>query len=450
MIDDEDDVLVLIGKKISEYLSRNTALVPTMEKISISILVTGLILNIIEVQNTRIVLLTGSILTAITYFLSTLQRMEPGDIESAGTASPVGFINFSYKLYYFALSVTALTILGFVIDLRSLLKVMTISSLITLAMALIISIIIKIEDRSGIWNSVFYIRMVPAILLLIYIITIHYHPQVLVVQNYKNGVAKFRSHDYAGAIEDFSNEIKRNPHNAKAYYVRGRSKDYSSNDTGAMADYTRAIALDPDLAEAYLRRGLHKYYGGDYEGAVYDLNMAENDPDSKLFYFLRLKRAKEKYALGDILDFPYSARANARYRVGDYKGAIEDYQHAIQLNSSDFDSHINSASARSKLGDYAGAITDLTEAAKYVPDIKEQAQLFYEIADLKVYTGDYSGAKTDFSRVIQINPDSAQAYYGRGMAEYKLGDRKEACLDWRKSSELGSREASEAIKKYCR
>ena len=62
----------------------------------------------------------------------------------------------------------------------------------------------------------------------------------------------------------------------------------------------------------------------------------------------------------------------------------------------------------------------------------------------------YVGAKTDFWKAIQIDPNNAEAYYGRGTAKYKLDDKNGACQDWRKAGELGYEKAYETIKKYCK
>ncbi len=48
-----------------------------------------------------------------------------------------------------------------------------------------------------------------------------------------------------------------------------------------------------------------------------------------------------------------------------------------------------------------------------------------------------------------IGPNFADAYYNKGIAKYKLGDKYSACLDWSKAGELGNYNAYDLIKKNC-
>jgi Flp pilus assembly protein TadD len=95
-------------------------------------------------------------------------------------------------------------------------------------------------------------------------------------------------------------------------------------------------------------------------------------------------------------------------------------------------------------------MADLKEALKVEPNMPNNTKVLNEIANMEMSFGDYNGAKTDFWKAIQIDPNNAEAYYGRGIAKYKLGDKSGACLDLRKAGELGYEKAYEAIKKYCK
>lgn len=162
-------------KYFTEFISKHPKLIPASEGISVLILVIGLILNYFEIKNSDIILITGAFLTAITYFLSTFQIVETGDPQISGILNSAGFNNFIYKLYYLALCIAAIVIIGFVIKTLHFLKLLSAVSLISLSIVLIFSIITKLSNRSAIYNSVFYVRIVPAILLLIYILK--YNPQ---------------------------------------------------------------------------------------------------------------------------------------------------------------------------------------------------------------------------------------------------------------------------------
>ncbi|WP_013325421.1 tetratricopeptide repeat protein [Gloeothece verrucosa] len=50
--------------------------------------------------------------------------------------------------------------------------------------------------------------------------------------------------------------------------------------------------------------------------------------------------------------------------------------------------------------------------------------------------GDYQGAIEDFTEVIRLYPNSAEAYYNRGIAYSKLGNSGAAMADYNKAVEL--------------
>ena len=57
-------------------------------------------------------------------------------------------------------------------------------------------------------------------------------------------------------------------------------------------------------------------------------------------------------------------------------------------------------------------------------------QKIYSEAVAKSYAGKYQEAIQDFNRVIEINPNFAEAYYRRGLANFDLGNREEAIADY--------------------
>ncbi|NEP82685.1 MAG: tetratricopeptide repeat protein [Okeania sp. SIO3C4] len=57
-------------------------------------------------------------------------------------------------------------------------------------------------------------------------------------------------------------------------------------------------------------------------------------------------------------------------------------------------------------------------------------QEIYKQAVAKSRARDYEAAIQYFSRVIEINPNFAEAYYGRGLAKFDLGNNKEAIADY--------------------
>lgn len=86
--------------------------------------------------------------------------------------------------------------------------------------------------------------------------------------------AKNDAQDYAGALRDVEEALRRDPELAHAHYVQGYALAGLNRRGGALRAYDRAIALDPELAKAYLHRGRTRRALKDYHGSLADLNLA--------------------------------------------------------------------------------------------------------------------------------------------------------------------------------
>ncbi|MBI4232355.1 tetratricopeptide repeat protein, partial [Candidatus Peregrinibacteria bacterium] len=158
------------------------------------------------------------------------------------------------------------------------------------------------------------------------------------------GIEKFSPgsySDYKGAIADFDKAIELDPNFADAYTSRGLTKHVLKDYKGALADYDKAIKLDPNNTGAYDGRGIVKCSLGDYKGAIEDSEKAiQLDPTCKEDCQPLIDKAKVIVKCDKAIELnpndaeAYLGRGNAKYHLGDYEGAIKDYERAIQLNSS--------------------------------------------------------------------------------------------------------------------
>ena len=62
---------------------------------------------------------------------------------------------------------------------------------------------------------------------------------------------------------------------------------------------------------------------------------------------------------------------------------------------------------------------------------------------------DFRDRIKDFDKALELDPEYAEAYYNRGLANYHQGRLHDACFDWRKAHSLGHYEAEKAIRGYC-
>ena len=183
-----------------------------------------------------------------------------------------------------------------------------------------------------------------------------------------------------------------------------------------IAKCNEIIVLPPDSsieAMACTYRGIAKDEMGDYEGAIADYDRAiEINP---------------QYAKA------HNNRGITKDNMGDYKGAIADYDRAIEINPQYAEAYNNRGTTKDSLGDHKGAIADHDRAIKINP---QSAKAYNNRGIAKDSLGDYKGAIADYDRAIEINPQSAKAYKNRGIAKDNMGDRKGAIADYDRAIEI--------------
>ena len=267
---------------------------------------------------------------------------------------------------------------------------------------------------------------------------------------------------------------------AEEYIKSAHDKAELGNNLGAIQDWDKAIALNPENDDAYYSRGLLKLALGEKNGACLDLSKAGelgkaeaypliskhcNLPPVNALGYTAIeygKSAVQKEVLGDYhgavqdynkaieLDSNYVAAYNKRGIVkgnlGDYHGAIQDYNKAIEFNPNYADAYNNRGNSKRGLGDTRGAMQDYNKATELNPNFTDA---YINKGNTKRANGDFLEALQDFNKAIELNLKYAHAYYDRGRCKYDLGDIDGACLDWSKAGELGVIDAYDLIKKYC-
>ena len=87
-----------------------------------------------------------------------------------------------------------------------------------------------------------------------------------------------------------------------------------------------------------------------------------------------------------------------------------------------------------------------------VVSFAQTSSLDYSKLGVEKYNNkDYFGAIEDFTKVIELNPNSGNAYKNRGLAKEKIFALKSACKDWETAFKLGNIDAGEIFKEeyYC-
>ncbi|MFB2646238.1 GUN4 domain-containing protein, partial [Raphidiopsis sp. BLCC-F218] len=142
--------------------------------------------------------------------------------------------------------------------------------------------------------------------------------------------------------------------NANGYIKQGVIRSELGDKRGAIANYDQAIKLNPNLADAYYKRGLVQSELGNKKAAIADFQKAanlykkqgkKNNHRDALNRIRKIQKRQPRFnsATGTSSRSFYNPnpsqsnsinvnRGNTRYNLGDYRGAIDDYNQAIKLD----------------------------------------------------------------------------------------------------------------------
>lgn len=243
------------------------------------------------------------------------------------------------------------------------------------------------------------------------------------------GVSTFlQASKWKNGVTLFTHIINKYPDYGRAYMVRAGAREMDNNDLkGAIRDCDTAIKLGPDkLSKAYYDRGLFKQKMEDYKGALDDYNLAINrDPDYKEAYF---------------------NRGIVKNKTQDYNAAIQDFEKTIDYDFWVYESFYN-------IGSNYGILNDSANAQAYLRkclDIKnDDPRVYFNMGLIYARNSNYQQAIETFDQLLLIDQKHAQGYYNRGMAKYFLNNLDGCCNDLSMAKKYGYKQAGEMIKKYC-
>ena len=154
-------------------------------------------------------------------------------------------------------------------------------------------------------------------------------------------------------------------------------------------------------------------------------------------------------ACGAISGAGFQSQGDKAFDKGNYQQSIRYYSAALEQFEND-SSYYHRGNAKIKLKDFQGAIDDYTKAIGINPN---NASFYKNRASAKNELGDYQGAIPDFDKAITINPNNQTtrtSYKYRGVSKALVGDQNGACDDWRQATSLGDEVASEWVREQCR
>jgi len=316
-----------------------------------------------------------------------------------------------------------------------------------------------------------------------YVLAIQYFNQVIDAKPYLyepyyyRAVAKYYLGDYVGATIDCSASIDRDPFIDNCFRLRAISLILSGDFKKASDDYRLLISHINDDKDAWYNLVLCQSQLKEFKDADLlldsmilkwpkyarcymlkaqialeqkDTVSADNlidqtlridsfDVDAlsaKATLFMRKDsfRLAEQYFDRAIIQSPRKAgffwgRALARYEHKKLRGAMDDYNVALDIEPDNYPGHYNRGLLRMQVGENNLAIEDFNFVLKKEP---HDRLALYNRALLQELTGNYRAAINDYTLVLRDYPNFISGYENRARCRRKIGDNVHALADERK------------------
>lgn len=255
------------------------------------------------------------------------------------------------------------------------------------------------------------------------------------------------------AVKELSKLVRKNRDYYPLYILQGAALYNLEKPQEAEAAYSKAVELAPDAALPLIHRGGFYTREEEYEAAVADFDEAlKRDPadqavrfgrgfasclardyDSAIKDFNAALAGHPDWAKSSIVLEAFYNRGALRLERKSFRGAIRDFDRAIQLDPEYAESYLSRGLAYRGMKKYSKAISEMTIAIHRKPDYTEA---YFQRALTHIKRKHYSRAAADMKKVIELQPGNAKFESKLGECYYKQRKYKLAIRRFDKAVKL--------------
>lgn len=235
---------------------------------------------------------------------------------------------------------------------------------------------------------------------------------------------------------------------------------------GVLGKYSRAIETCPEFSDAYYKRALAYTRYGQYENAIVDFTKAINMQGT---VGIGINSCTSSIDLPNesstLISVCFFERGLAKAKMSDIAGSISDFNHAIEIDSTNFNAYFNLGLMESRRRrrnqqnqSFSMQLDRGTEIryrdievyyfSKVIYMNPFHVEAYLNRAIIFCERKEYARAIEDYSIALEIRTD-ASIYLARGIAYMLMGEPEKGCLDFSSAGELGNTQAFDLIAKYC-
>ena len=245
------------------------------------------------------------------------------------------------------------------------------------------------------------------------------------ISNKEKNTQKTHKDYHKEMVNIYSKAITNYPNNFYFHLERGKARQDLGDFKGAIDDFNHSLAINPNKRFLFYRANA-KFDYGDYGGAIKDY--------------------ENSISLKEFKDQVFYNLAVLQYINFNYKDAITNYSKSIMYDN-DYNSYLKRGDAKYKIMDYLGSLDDYS---KSIEINKDSYITFNNRGVIKFKLSKYKEALKDFEKSLKINPKNYNTLYNKAITNSALKEKKKACIDLKKSIKLGKEVFEDEYSKICK
>jgi TonB family protein len=190
---------------------------------------------------------------------------------------------------------------------------------------------------------------------------------------------------------------------------------------------------------------------GNNERLAYKMNLTGFDLMSKEKYTEAIPFFDSAILYNNLKPEYYRNRGDAEAHLDKNIKALYDYHSCISLQPSNYEFRYLAGNMYLKIKAYDSAIYFYSKSIDQITDRtnKDLVKLYFSRGNSYLKKENFERALKDYDSVLILDRKYYPCYANRGVANYRLNKKNEACGDWYMASQNGIESAGEYFGKYC-
>ncbi|XP_015759885.1 PREDICTED: uncharacterized protein LOC107339154 [Acropora digitifera] len=255
------------------------------------------------------------------------------------------------------------------------------------------------------------------------------------------GLCYHRLNRLQESVSSYNDALRIDPFFVEAFNGRGNALMDFGHDDGTVLgrrDYLKALHLDPLCLSARVNLGYNLQVEGRFQAAwkLFSSAISIDSGDFMGDFVNAIRDYQAAVKIDPSYALAYYNAANVYFRQRQFKQALNYLNKALAWYADDESAVLNRAITKVMLKDTKGAIRDFNRAVELNP---YAAHVYFNRANLYASLRKYKESEDDYTRALSLKPGDALVYKRRADVLGKLGKKEAAIQDYKRAIVIQTR-----------